>query len=767
MERHGLTGSEVQTEFNFWTAAPLSYRLTKVSGSEISGERRYTVIFEKTSKTTGWTAQAGMNAADFTAQHNSLHASGHRLIWLDGFAVGSTPYYCGIWEQNGGPTQRVRLGESLANHQSASATNQAAGFSISDVSAFSLNGTAQYAGVWASGTAADIQVRYALSAAGYQSAFNSMGSSGYSLWRVSGADVGGSAQYTGVWRKTSLGEGWAIHGMSEFGFTAENTNAAHLGYRPAFVEPFRIGSATFFNAVWVRNGGLSTSRLTTINNAVQNYMTTQQLPGLSLAIAHEGELVYAKGFGYADTASGEQAHAEHRWRIASTSKPVCATAALRALEDSPTWSLDSRCFGSGALFANDYGDVGDHPYSTSEKAITVRQLLNMTAGWNTEGKLWYNDQTSYGSDHAQIIGYQLDSLNPFWTPGAHYRYNNFNYQVAARIPEKISGLSFLNYTRQQVFTPCGMKSPALGNRTAAGKLSGEVSYYTGDIYGSPENVWPARMDGSTAWVMQPSDLLLMGRRIDGSPRQADILGSYAISQMRLASNAPDDNGNASGYGLGWYPSSGYSHTWWQHNGSMGGTQALLCVSDDGTQSFAYAANSVRNSDAFSSSFRSLVLGLMNDLETANAWPAIDLSGTWNAAYDAWAATAFGAMITGTDRMGLIEVWAPGADPDNDGRSNLFEAFLGSDPLEPDKNSTWATASVTSTDLVLRWTRKKGDRGIVPVPEWSSDLKTWSTTGGSVEDRNDVITILGNVVQEAKVPRNGAKKKYLRLRLGAP
>jgi hypothetical protein len=125
------------------------------------------------------------------------------------------------------------------------------------------------------------------------------------------------------------------------------------------------------------------------------------------------------------------------------------------------------------------------------------------------------------------------------------------------------------------------------------------------------------------------------------------------------------------------------------------------------------------------------------------------------------------MVTGTDRMGLIEVWAPGADPDNDGRSNLFEAFLGSDPLEPDKNSTWATASVTSTDLVLRWTRKKGDRGIVPVPEWSSDLKTWSTTGGSIEDRNDVITILGNVVQEAKVPRNGAKKKYLRLRLGAP
>ncbi|MDB6133975.1 MAG: hypothetical protein JWM59_2218 [Verrucomicrobiales bacterium] len=765
VERHGMTAAMLQSEFQTWTAPPWNYRLTRISGSEVSGGARYTAIFEKPAKKSDWQAWTGMNAADFQTRHQALHADGHRLVWLDSFSVGGTALYSGIWEVTGGAAQRVRLGESLAAHALANNSNSTAGYHLTDVSACSVQGSQIYSGVWAASRAApDIQMRYGQGGPDYQTAFNALSSDGYQLWRVSGADAGGFGRYTSVWRRTSLGEGWAYHGMSAQAFEAESVNARLCGYRPVFIDAFNVGSGTYYNALWIRNGGLPTTRLGTIFTLVQDYMTDHNLPGLSVAIAREGRLVYARGFGYADTASGEPAHGEHRWRIASTSKPVAAVSALRALEDSGAWSLDSKCFGSGALFGNDFGDISANPYSSAEKAITARQLMNMTAGWNSEGRLWYGSFASYGADHSKIIGYQLDSVSPFWTPGTHYQYNNFNYQAVARIPEKISGQTFFNYTNQQVFIPCGITGMDLGNRTAAGKLSSEVTYYAGDVYGDPETVWPARMDGSTGWVTAPSNLLLLARRIDGNTRQKDIIGSYALSQMQTGSGQPDSNGNPSSYGLGWYASSSNGRTWWQHNGSMAGTQALLCVSGDGSQSFAYAANSVSNSDAFSSSLRALVLNQMAAINTAGEWPAIDLSGTWNPAYDAWATAAFGSLVTG--RTGMAEVWAPTADPDDDGRPNAMEAFLGSDPLSRD-DSNWASPSITAQDLVLRWARKNGNRGAEPAAEWSTDLKAWSNTGAVIVNRPDLVAPVGHSLQEVRVPRQGSKRKYVRLSLDVP
>lgn len=761
VEFHNLTGSQLQSQFDTWTAAPWKLHPLRVSGSETSGSGRYAVIFEKSTKTTNWSMSTGMTSSSFISTNTSLQASGFRVIWLDGFEVAGTAYYNAIWEHNGGAAQRIRIGDLLTTFNSANSTNANDGYPLTDVCAFSINGITYYAGVWTAGILApDIEVRYNLTGSAYQTAFNTLGAQGYTVSRVSGAENGGQARYTAVWRRTSPGEGWTIHGMSASGFEAENINARMVGYRLVQVDAFNIGTATYYNAFWVRNGGFSTSRLAAIQSDVSDYMTTHNLPGLSLAISREGRLVYVRGFGYADTSTGEQAHALHRWRIASTSKTICAVSALRALEDSGPWSLSSRCFGSGSLFGTDYGNTTTYPYNANETAMTLRQVLNMAAGWNSEGHLWYEDDPGIGTDHAAIIDYQLDHVNPVRTPGTIHQYNNFNYQVAARIPEKLTGQSFYTYTTQKVFTPCGMTSMSLGGRTATDQLTSEVAYYAGDVYGSPETVWPSRMDGSTGWICRPKELLLLARRIDGDDRYPDILGPYALSQMQLANGLPDINGNISNYGMGWYPSSSNGHTWWQHNGSMAGTQALLCVSDDGSQGFAYATNSVDSDDRFSSQFRSLVLNQMQAVDNASQWPDIDLSGSWAPAYDSWADSAFGTQVT--SQAGLVDFWAPGSDPDGDGRPNAMEAYIGSNPLDADTLG-WGNLKLTNDDLMLRWSFKQGDRGVDATPEWSTNLINWYSSGTVVESDPDVIFhIVGYDYLRARVARSSSAKKFIRL-----
>lgn len=769
VERHGMTATTLQSEFDTWTEPSYGLRMTRISGSETSGQARFAAIFEKSTKTNGWVVNSGLTAASFTTSHNDLHAKGFRLIWLDGYGVGATAYYNAIWERTFGPAQRVQLGASRNDQINRNEINTTAGYGLVDVCSFNVLRSSFHAGVWALGTPSIVPVRLGLTSAEYQTDFNAMSAAGYSLWRVSGyEDFGfvGEERFTGVWRKASLGEGWAYHGMRATDFDAHNLNAQSVGYRPAFVEAYNRGADTYYNASWVRNGGLSSSRLGTIATAVQTYMNARNLPGLSLAIAREGRLVYARGFGYADTSEGEVAHSQHRWRIASTSKTICSVSALRALEDSRAWSLESRAFGSGALFGTDYGTAAYDPW---EKAITLRHLLNMTTGWDDQGKLWYSTAPSWGTDHAAIIGYQLDSVPLVWKPGTKYSYNNFGYQVVARIPEKISGQLFEDYTKAQVFNPCGITSIILGGRTAADRRANEVAYYVGNDQGSPEFVHPARMDGSTGWIAKPSDLLLLSRRIDGNPRHKDIIGAYSLSQMQLGNGQPIRTNvfGASTYGMGWYPSMRNGKTWWQHNGAMAGTQAILIVSDDGSQAFAYTCNSINTNDSASVTFSNIILDLMDAVDDANAWPAIDLFGTYNPEYNAWASAEFDSAVV--SRTGLIELWAPGADPDGDGRSNALEAYLGSDPLTPD-GSPWDRIYHSSTgELVMRWTKKNGYRGIEATADWSAQIFPWVGEGASIITRPDIITLPGYSVQEAKVatPRSLINQRFLQLNVSAP
>ena len=166
------------------------------------------------------------------------------------------------------------------------------------------------------------------------------------------------------------------------------------------------------------------------------------------------------------------------------------------------------------------------------------------------------------------------------------------------------------------------------------------------------------MDGSTAWIGRPADLLLMGRRIYGKLRQTDIIGFYTFSQMQTGNGQLDDSNNVSQYGLGWYAGTRNGHTWWQHNGVMGGTQAILVVRDDGEQSFAFATNSANYDDRGSSAFRNLIVDQMNLIDSSNAWPKTDLFRIWNPLYDAWAISEFSSTVT--SRLGFVEVVAPDA-----------------------------------------------------------------------------------------------------------
>lgn len=105
------------------------------------------------------------------------------------------------------------------------------------------------------------------------------------------------------------------------------------------------------------------------------------------------------------------------------------------------------------------------PDSPADKAaITVRQLLSHTSGL---GQSYVSEnQTDRGVAVARMLAEPLVA-----PPGSSFRYSNSNIQLAAAIIEIVSGMTYADYARTQLWTPVGLASTGLAGSPAAAAVS--------------------------------------------------------------------------------------------------------------------------------------------------------------------------------------------------------------------------------------------------------------------------------------------------------
>ena len=89
--------------------------------------------------------------------------------------------------------------------------------------------------------------------------------------------------------------------------------------------------------------GADDADLAAFDELMLKFVADNQVPGASLAVARDGRLVYARGFGHADQQLGLPVQPGMRFRIASISKPITAAAILRLIELG-LLKLDDRVF---------------------------------------------------------------------------------------------------------------------------------------------------------------------------------------------------------------------------------------------------------------------------------------------------------------------------------------------------------------------------------------------------------------------------------------
>ena len=300
-------------------------------------------------------------------------------------------------------------------------------------------------------------------------------------------------------------------------------------------------------------------------------LPSSDVPGLSVAIAREGRLVYENPFGESNRQSHDRLTVSNLFRIASASKPITATTIFTLIERDKLRQHD-QVFGPGAVLGTKFGNP---PYRKWVEEITIDHLLTHTCGgWenSSDDPMFEN----LAMDHAQLIAWTLETKPLKNPPGTHFAYSNFGYCVLGRVIEQITGRPYIDFVHEEILGRCGISEMRISGNTLEEGAPEEVIYY--DQNGeSPYDMNVTRMDSHGGWLATPRDLVLFLNHVDGFKSMPNILKPETIKSMTTPSPVN------SGYARGWAVNS--ANNWW-HSGSLPGTTTIMVRTASG---FCWAA----------------------------------------------------------------------------------------------------------------------------------------------------------------------------------
>ncbi|WP_111709941.1 serine hydrolase domain-containing protein [Lutibacter citreus] len=163
----------------------------------------------------------------------------------------------------------------------------------------------------------------------------------------------------------------------------------------------------------------------------------------SLLVSKNGETLYSSQIGLADFKKKEPLSKSSVFQLASVSKQFTAAAIMLLYERNQIKLTDS---------VTNY--FPKFPY----EGVTIKNLLNHTAGlpkyfWAAE-HLWKQKRAPTNSEMMTLLA--SSHVQRFFKPGRNFDYSNTGYFVLASIIEKVSGTSFSNFIKDNIFDPLKM-----------------------------------------------------------------------------------------------------------------------------------------------------------------------------------------------------------------------------------------------------------------------------------------------------------------------
>jgi CubicO group peptidase (beta-lactamase class C family) len=304
---------------------------------------------------------------------------------------------------------------------------------------------------------------------------------------------------------------------------------------------------------------------------VPAFMEERHIPGLGIALADSGGLVWASGFGWADREKRVPFTADTRCNVGSVSK-LFTNAALMKLVEEGRVDLDSPL----ADYLPEFS-IKTHGWPAS--GITLRSMLTHHSGLPSDILKGFTTADARPEDYPDTFLKLPAALGEEYAaqpPGTVFSYSNIAYSLLGAVVARVSGRSFEEQVQAEVLGPLGMHASSFlmseDDRTAAAR----------GYPGGPAQKIPYIRDlpaGSLVSTAADMGLFMSGmiRAVDSG---SGMLKRPTIMEMWRKQNDGVARDLEFGIGL----------TWWQvslpglpgvalvgHGGDLDGYHALLLI----------------------------------------------------------------------------------------------------------------------------------------------------------------------------------------------
>ena len=322
--------------------------------------------------------------------------------------------------------------------------------------------------------------------------------------------------------------------------------------------------------------GQAARDFSSVRNEIRKALVAWDQPSMAVAVAVDGEIVWEEGFGWADRERRIPATEHTMYSLASISKPITATG-LMILVERGFVDLDAP--------ANDYlGPARIDGRAWDAARATVRRVASHTAGLPLHYQFFYEDEP-YRRPHMDETIRRYANL--VTAPDERWNYSNLGYGILDYIIERVSGQSYPDFMRDEVFQPLGLTRTSVG--IGPGLEDFTATRYATDQ--SPIPFYDFDHPGGSAVFSSAHDLVRFGMFHLGHDldHQRRIISDASIEAMRqpIRESAP---GNA--YGIGWTLRDLPGGVRLQrHGGGMGGVRTELAIAPEENAAVVVLSNS--------------------------------------------------------------------------------------------------------------------------------------------------------------------------------
>lgn len=362
-------------------------------------------------------------------------------------------------------------------------------------------------------------------------------------------------------------------------------------------------------------GAALAANLEKIETYASELLERMNVPGAGIAIVHGDKVVKSFGVGYADIEAQRAATGNTVFAIGSSSKAFTAFGnALLVDEGKLEWDKPVR------EYMPDFRMYDD--FATEE--MTVVDLLTHRSGLPRHDLIWYlNDDLT-----REEVYHRLRYLEPTKSFRSTWQYQNLMYMTAGLLTERISGMSWEEYTKEKIFEPLGMTSanfdimslPTLPDYALGYAEKEEDQLEVIDYHPLPAIGPAGSINASAADMGKWVSLHLNGGKVgDTQLISSSSLQNLHSSRMYIGSNGIFGGVTHTGYALGWFTYDWKGNFIIEHGGNIDGFSALVYMAPEENVGFTILTN--KNGTEYGSFVARYALDVLTGKESTDYYTA--------------------------------------------------------------------------------------------------------------------------------------------------